>query len=71
MGFFFKDKDTVVEEGRMWKERNPRRGAVCLLKRKKNLGSARTQGRLTGQQNQAQSPSSCEHDDNSQFKGKE
>ena len=55
----------------MWKERNPRRGAVCLLKRKKNLGSARTQGRLTGQQNQAQSPSSCEHDDNSQFKGKE
>ena len=57
----------------MWKERNFRRGAVCLLKekKKKNLGSDRTQGRLTGQQNQAQFPSCCEHDDNSCIKGKE
>ena len=54
----------------MWKEKSQRRCCLPVKEEKKNLGSDRTQGRLTGQQNQAQSPSSCEHD-NSQFKGKE
>ena len=60
--------------GRENVEREKFQKRCCLPikgKKKKNLGSDRTQGRLTGQQNQAQFPSCCEHDDNSCIKGKE
>ena len=57
----------------MWKEKFQKRCCLPIngKKKKKNLGSDRTQGRLTGQQNQVQFPSCCEHDDNSCIKGKE
>lgn len=75
-----KDRDAVVEGGKRQKERNSRRDAVCWMGgmvtthikgKKKNLGSDRTQGRLTGQQNQTQFPSCCEQDDNSWIRSKE
>lgn len=72
VNFFKKTKTLLGEEGKMWKEKFQKRCCLPIKgKTKKNLGSDRTQGRLTGQQNQAQFPSCCEHDDKSYIEGKE